>query len=332
MKAFDGWALDATTGPMMFIVGSGRSGTSLLASMLDAHPDLAVTRESHFLPRLILKLPATLVSEGEIDQLTTFLRHDKWFADWDYDLELLHGALIARLPLSRCDALRMIYRVFAAAAGKTRFGEKTPAYVYAIPVIAREFPAARFIHIVRDGRNVALSFRESDFGDDNLEQAALNWQLRVLDGHNAGVRLGAARYIEVRYEDLIAEPETELRRLCRFLDLGFDPQMLVYHQRTNTRWETTGAGTNLRRPPTTTRRWQDQMSRSEQARFALLAGRALRRWGYPIDTQASIVDRGAAYVARAGWWYHRLRSKTGVARRRRTVHGRKGDHAARSDR
>lgn len=330
MKAFDGWALDATTGPMMFIVGSGRSGTSLLASMLDANPNLAVTRESHFLPKLISALPATLASGGDIDQLTAFLERDKWFADWDYDLGLLRSALLARLPLPRADALRMIYRVYAAA-GKTRFGEKTPAYVYTIPLIAREFPAARFVHIVRDGRNVALSFRETDFGDDDLDHAALNWQLRVLDGHNAGVRLGAHRYTEVRYEDLIAHPEQELRRLCIFLDLDFDPQMLGYHQRTNTRWETTGAGTNLRRPPTTTRRWQDQMSRSEQARFALLAGGALRRWGYPIDSQASLADRAAAYAARASWWYHRVRSKTGLARRQRTVHGRKGDHVARSE-
>lgn len=319
-------ALARTRGPMMIIVGSGRSGTSLLASMMDAHPDLSVSSESHFLPKLIEALPETLTTPNHVAHMTGLIERNQWFAEWDYDLDALRTALNDALPISRPDALRMIYRVAAASDGATRFGEKTPAYVYNISLIAEELEDARFVHIVRDGRNVALSFRDASFGADDVAHSILNWQHRVLLGHEDGMALGRDRYLEVIYEQLIAEPEEQLRRICVFLDLEFSPGMLDYYRRQGY-WAPRGEESkNLGKPPTTTRHWRDQLTASEQARLQLLGEKALRTWGYEMPATPTFADRAAALRDRGRWYYYRFRSKTGLARRSRTVTGRKGDH------
>lgn len=323
-------ALARTQGPMMMIVGSGRSGTSLLATMMDSHPDLSVAPESHFLPSLIKALPETLTTSDQVARMVKRMGQSKWFDFWELDLDLLQGVLESRLPVSRPDALRMIYRVHAAQAGKTRFGEKTPAYVYNIPLIAAELEDARFIHIIRDGRNVALSFREADFGADDVAHSMLNWKLRVLDGHRDGMALGPDRYIEVVYEDLIAEPEKELRRLCEFLDLEYSDAMLDYHRKRADRRAGLARGAdrapNLSRPPTKTRDWRDQLTRAEHARLELLGAKPLRQWGYELTAKPTLSDRLAAFGDLASWYYYRLRSKTGMAKRaRRGQTGNKGE-------
>jgi hypothetical protein len=323
--------LGTTTGPLTFVVGSGRSGTSLLAAMLDAHPDLSIAPESHFLPTLIDRLPPQLTSPRHVDHMIELIGRSKWFEHWDLDLETLRTALASDLPVARADALRMIYRVNAAAHGKSRFGEKTPAYVYAIAKLAAEIDDARFIHIVRDGRNVALSFREASFGANDVEHSALNWQRRLLDGRRMGIALGPGRYIELRYEDLIADPATQLRRLCTFLDLDFDDAMLTYHVG-ESRWVTRDEETNLARPPMKTRDWRDQLTAREHARIELLAGKGLTTWGYELTAHPTIADRAAALRGRGRWWWYRIRSRTGLARRARTEVGRKGEHAVREGR
>ncbi len=320
-------ALARTEGPLTFIVGSGRSGTSLLAAMLDAHPELAIASESHFLPKMIETLPEQITTSRDVEHLVRRMERSKWFADWDYDVGDLSAALEADLPVARHDALRMIYRVYAAQRGKRRFGEKTPAYVYSITVLADEFDDAKFVHIVRDGRNVALSFREASFGADDLEHSMLNWQHRVLGGHRMGRALGADRYFEIVYEQLIVEPEAELRRLCGFLGLQYADEMPAYHRRKDGEWAPRDEeSANLALPPTTTRDWSNQLDAREKARLELLGKRALRTWGYETTGNPTLTDRAAALRARARWMYYRFRSKTGLARRSRTVTGKKGDH------
>jgi hypothetical protein len=304
--------------PLAIVVGSGRSGTSLLAAMLDSHPDLSMAPESHFLPELIEALPDTVSSTSHVDRMLGIMQRSKWFAIWlerDYDTDGLRHELESALPLPRSEALQLIYRVWAASKGKTRYGEKTPAYVYNLPLLAGEFVDARFIHIIRDGRNVALSFREASFGDDVIERSMLQWQRRVLDGHRAGEALGRDRYIEVLYERLIDDTEGELRRLCDFLDLPFDAAMLGYHERDGLWKPRMAESRHLADPPKHTRSWQDQLTPREHARLELLGATALATWGYELTSTPTVTDRIAAWRARAQWWYYRFKSKTGLARR-----------------
>ena len=89
------------------------------------------------------------------------------------------------------------------------------------------FPEARFVHAVRDGRDVALAHTDGT----KIEQVAVSWKRRVGAGRAAGESLGPDRYIESRFEELIEDTEGSVRKLCDFLELSFDPQMLTYYER-----------------------------------------------------------------------------------------------------
>ena len=321
-------ALGRTEGPLLLIVGSGRSGTSLISAMIDAHPDVSLAPESHLLPRLLDALPETLTTSSHVDGMVSFIGRSKWFEVWKYDLETLRDVLEEALPIVRADALVMIYRVHAALAGKSRFGEKTPAYVYSITALADALPSARFIHIVRDGRNVALSFKEVDFGSDDLEHTILNWQRRVLAGRKMGELLGPGRYLEVKYEDLVVDTEQQLRGVTDFIDLPYSDEMLRYYEDRDSYWTSMSSSRkHVSSPPKKTRDWRDQLSPREHARLELLGSRALRAFGYELTARPSTGDRIAAVRARTRWWIYRAKSKTGLARRGRGVFGRQGAHA-----
>ena len=93
-------------------------------------------------------------------------------------------------------------------------------------MLAEQFPEARFIHLVRDGRDVMLSLRDQPFAPSSFTGVAEYWAGRVERARQAGERLGPGRYRELRYEDLVADPERELGRLCEFVELEYRPEML----------------------------------------------------------------------------------------------------------
>src|SRR5205809_595320 len=82
-------------------------------------------------------------------------------------------------------------------------------------------PESRFVHLIRDGRDVGLSIREMSWGPSKMPALAEFWAKRIRTGRSEGARLGGARYLELRYEDLVEGPVRELRRVCAFLDLDF---------------------------------------------------------------------------------------------------------------
>jgi hypothetical protein len=183
-----------------------------------------------------------------------------------------------------------------------------------LPLVAGAFPEGRFIHLVRDGRDVALAFMDADFGPGSAARLALHWRLRVERGRKAGTQLGPERYLEVRYEDLVAHPEPSLREICAFIELDYDDAMLGYQQRVEKIVqfdpEPWNHG-NLAKPPTIgLRDWRTQMSKRDLARFEILAGPALKQFGYePSGTDATPRDRVDAAAAMAAWQAHRVRKR-----------------------
>src|SRR5207247_1437374 len=111
---------------------------------------------------------------------------------------------------------------------------KTPGYATKIRRINRILPEARFVHVIRDGRDVALSLRDRDAGL-STEQVARRWRHRINRTRRAANHV--PEYFEVRYEDLVAEPEATLRHICERIELEWSPRMLDYHQRASKRLE-----------------------------------------------------------------------------------------------
>jgi hypothetical protein len=277
--------------PFTFIVACGRSGTTLLRAILDSHRDMAIPPETHFVAALgrrrrRYERPGGFDHESLIRDLLQTTSHQEpegQLAALGLSAEEVRAALAASRPESYGDAVRCLFQLYADKRGKSRYGNKTPVHVLSLPLLVELVPEARFIHIIRDGRDVALSYLDVDFGPNTLAEAALRWKRNVRRGRNDGRSLGPSRYLEVRYEDLVAETERTVRSICTFVELPFEPEMLRYHERAESVWVGVNAAAhrNLERPPTRgLRDWRSEMTRREVALFETLAGDLLVELGY----------------------------------------------------
>ena len=204
-------------------------------------------------------------------------------------------------PFDLGEALRAFYSVYAERFGKQRWGDKTPNYVHRMPLIYGLLPEARFVHIIRDGRDVALSTKDLWFGPDSVEEAAQRWRSLIENARRQSKEI--PHYLEVRYEDLVSDTEPALRGIGGFVDLPWDPSMLAYHTTADERLSEihrdieTPKGKKVVRgemrkslhtltgqPPQRNRigRWREEMGDADRRRFEEVAGETLLELGYEV--------------------------------------------------
>jgi hypothetical protein len=284
--------------PAPFVVGVNRSGTTLLRMMLDAHPDLTMPPETHFVPELIDVAESGSATPEAL--LATITGQREW-GDFGLTEEQLLEAFRRIEPLNAGDALRAFYSLYAERVGKPRWGEKTPIYVKSIRKIHRALPEARFVHVIRDGRDVALSIRDRAVKEHPIEVVADRWVRRI--GQARRQSRHVPHYTEIRYERLVMETEPTLREVAELFELPWDDAMLDYHERSAERLEemkrelpSDGRRTTLsveRRMATHARttqkpdarrvqRWREQMDREDRRVFESIAGELLAELGYPV--------------------------------------------------
>jgi hypothetical protein len=307
----------------VFVVGCGRSGTTVLRTVLDAHPAVAVAHEAGFVAPVGLRRARYERPDGfDVDRFVADLdgrpaiRGNLGFGPAD-----LRGALdgdpIADVP----DAVRRIFASYAARRGKHRYGDKMPGYVLRIDLLAGMFPEARFVHIIRDGRDVALSAMAIPGTRDGVVAHSQNWRTRVTEGQRAGERLGPDRYREVRYEALVAEPEAEVAGLCSYLDLEYDPAMLRFFERRRgvpDKLAVNPRHARLAEPLSAgTRSWRTHMEGRDLERFEAVAGGLLERLGYERAAERpGVAARARATWGWCGWQVSRLAARVpGMVRR-----------------
>ena len=297
-----------------FIVGVGRSGTTLLRMMLDSHSQLTIPPETHFIPQLVdLFELSEHVSPERAVEIVTSERHWGDFAiSSDELLERFRGVD----PFTPGDAIRTFFQLYAERQGKPYWGDKTPIYMKRMLLIEQVLPEARFIHLIRDGRDVALSRARRALRDPApVSKTAQRWQTRIQKARRQQRKLGF--YMEVRYEDLVVDTEPSLRGICDFLDLPFEPDMLNYHQRAGERLEEMDrdlpsegnrpvrpgeermqAHAETKSPPNPERisRWRTEMSQAEREQFEAVAGGMLAELGYEVGNgggRSSLATRPA---------------------------------------
>ena len=292
--------------PMPFVVGVNRSGTTLLRMMLDSHPELAIPPETHFLPALFKELHGRKnenpMSAAEVVEF--LVAHRRW-GDFGLDPAELE-ARISQRQVKPKFVLRSFYALYAEHQGKSRYGDKTPGYVKQMGVIQRSLPEARFIHLIRDGRDVAVSRENRSAGEElTAERHAMIWKRRINRARRQQSRL--KHYLELRYEDLVRDPEPVLREVCEFIELEYDPAMLAYHERSGERLqeiardldddnggalrpaaERLEAHSLVKEKPRGDRvqRWRELMSPEGVAEFEAIAGDLLSELGYELSSEA----------------------------------------------
>lgn len=223
----------------------------------------------------------------------------KRFHTWDLPIEAVAGELADAEMVSYADAVRAAFRAYAAVHGKPRWGDKTPRYVEKLSFVARLLPEAKIVHLIRDGRNVALSYADVDFGPKTIGGAARIWAERVSAGTRAGRTLGPERYHELHYESLVANADAAVRELCVFLELPFDEGMLNYTRGARDALLTRAHKFNPHLAEGTVhevRSWENDMPRRHVEIFEAVAGRVLSESGY-----VRMFDHPRAAARAAGW-------------------------------
>jgi hypothetical protein len=272
--------------PYLFIVGCARSGTTLVHRIVDAHPHITITPEMHWITRQF-QSPNALVIPEVVSGLT---RH-KRFAQFGIPREEFEGLLGPGEAIPYPTFLGRLFGLYGRINDKPLVGNKTPAYVRSIPTFHALWPEARFVHIIRDGRDVCLSVlnwkkaertagRYASWEEDPVSTTALWWERKVRKAREDGASLGPGLYHETLYEDLVDDPERECERLCGFLGVPYDDAMIRFHEGRERVEPGRGAKSAWLRVTSGLRDWRTQMCAGDVERFEAAAGGLLGELGY----------------------------------------------------
>ena len=297
--------------PAVFVVGGPRSGTTLLAAMLAAHPAFDCGPETHCLSRWARLGPR---ERGRIlDPRDWPDRATRYVCSLTLGKRPVHAlfgltesdvrAWLASRPPSLASLLGSLTEQRAARAGRRRWVEKTPRHLEVPDLIAATWPGARIVRIVRDPRDAAVSLTRVPFGTPSL-LTNLSVLARMNEAGAAFYRT-SAQALTVRYEDLIAEPERELRRLCGFVGEAYDAAMIDGREGASRiaaehEWWKGDATGPLDR--SRIGQWRSEMPAEVQHYAALNLGAFIEEHGYgqaaPARRTVAIVPAGDALSAR----------------------------------
>ncbi len=288
-------ALDIThkspTAEPVFIVGMNGSGTSMLLRCLGRHPELyRFPEETKLLPYFIRSLP----KYGDLNNDKNYLRL------WNdlkniFAFRKVNKGLPPPLPAEWRDVPRdfgsivdKIFRYFASTEGKIRWCEKTPMHALHIHTLASVFPDARFLHIIRDGRDCAASFHRR--WGYKPERTIFRWKNVVREARRQGASLGG-RYFEIRYEELTRAPEPAMRRICTFLDVSFD-DMMLRPSRSGSR----DVHSESKVIVPNYGKWRIYFHERQMYRLEKIAGQMLAELNYPTDYPSSDFDPPRLFI------------------------------------
>lgn len=279
---------DFTIHRPVFLVGCPRSGTTLLQRMLDAHPEVAVAPETHFMRRFWQQRYSygPLQRDAHFEQLLQDIVATPEFQEMglqaaSYQQDAWTG------PRTYPALFGLMLHHFARQRGVLVVGEKTPDHLLHISTLQEFFPEARFVHIVRDPRAVVNSLRSVPWSKGSVARDAEVWRTKLAAARRTAPQLGG-RLHTIHYEHLVAAPEPILYALCRFLEIPYAPSMLTYY-------EEPVRTVNLKREPWKSKaarpldpdaldRWRTDLSPSMIAEIEAVTLFEMRRWSYEAET------------------------------------------------
>ncbi len=266
----------------VFIGGHPRSGTTLLGAMIGAHSDSVCTPESQFKTRVLRH--SSIGDKGTINIQTAFHLIQK---NWRFNIWSLH---IHSIPYDEIhsyqELILWIVKVYGEKFGKSNASiwvDHTPSNIKNADTLLELFPEAKFIDIVRDGRAVASSIMPLDWGANTIDTAAHSWVKRLSHYLTVESSLGDKKIIRVRFEDLVQEPETTLRKVCLFLNIDYQTQMvqgggLKVPQYTFKQHSLIGKGPD----PKEVNAWEKELTPRQVEIFESIAGKLLISLGYKL--------------------------------------------------
>lgn len=299
----------------IIIFGSARSGTSLLSRIVGSHPNIGVPFESHLYNRFYpwLKYYGDLEKEKNRNRLIQDLLDTDVMALWDIKPDFddivsklkentFHGVVDALMNawLEKCD--------------KKRWGEKTPWHMFFWREIMEGFPDAKFIFIVRDGRDASMSWLKARFGPKHIYPAARRWKAFHDEYENFKQVVNPDDLYELKYEDLLDRPEEIAREICDFVGEEYSDEMLAFHKSTISYKTDKGNDKNLTKPlmKSNKEKWKQALSEDEKRIFEAVASEELERYGYQrVVEGASMSAAEKLYISK---FLHPMRRMVSMAK------------------
>jgi len=307
----------------IFVVGAPRSGTTLLARILDSHPRLAIADELIYFD-ILLEARSVVPELDTPERIERFFEllprmdHVRYWRGVDEVLAEVKRRLLDDPTPSYPLLYLLLMQVYAERQGAARFGEKTPWNVRHLDEIVALFPDARIVHMVRDPRAQVASRRKLPRSSRDVVSHALKWRLDLAAAGQfaRGPRATEENYMELRYEDLVTDPEQMVRNLCSFIGETFDEGMLAFHRQQDVMFRDQPWKEGVLRPlhPESLHAWRDELTSSQAHIVELICGPWMRRHRYAADGGGSLRAAAARLPAETIEW---LRFRRRDAARRR---------------
>jgi len=288
---------------VVFIVGVGRSGTSLLQSMLHAHPDISFLPETHFFRNYVARLNNRWEHEkagGEAFRST--LAKDEEYQRACISVEnILSPFLDGTCTFDLAKVYTRLLRLHRDRESVAIVGEKDPRLIDYLPQVKQVFPEARILHIVRDPRDVLLSRMNADWSAGRPDWLhMLTYRAQIVRGRREGLRSFGSQYMELRYEDLLSEPERVLHEVAKHVGVAYSDAMLAFQHsaeelvhESERSWKEETTGPLLR---DNTGKWRNELSDWQICLTEQVCSRALGWFGYERVSHSMNLNRTQQFV------------------------------------
>ncbi|MFV0337660.1 MAG: sulfotransferase family protein [Chthoniobacterales bacterium] len=272
----------------IFLVGASRSGTTLLRVMLNGHSQIHIPPEAWFLGELLDAFePDVPFDEASLRKAHQIITDNVRWVDWNFSSQKLFEVLQACEGLLLRDLVDALFSKCSGLNEKKLWGEKSPRHSYYILKLRETFPEARFIHLIRDGRDSTASMLKRKWYDSDFRRIVTHWETTTRSALQ-GRKFGDSFYMELHFEDLIKSPESSLHTICQFLTLPFEKGMMNYRKQSESsvvRGETTlHDKLQNQLDHSEIGKWRNLLSLKEKIIFEIIAGETLRKAGYTSDS------------------------------------------------
>jgi hypothetical protein len=286
----------------IFIIGNPRSGTTLLRLLLTCHSKIVIPPECGFIIWLEKKYQDWTLTDcndpTHTHSFVTDLIACRKFDTWKLDPETIQTAISKRKPANYRSLCELIYCLYGEERKKffSMWGDKNNFYLNHLSDINTIFPYARFLHIIRDGRDVACSYREvmnlnskSAYAPQlptEIEKIALEWKTNIKKINHFFNVVGHKKTLAIKYEELVFSPKKALKKICRWLGIKYENQMMLFHlenHRNKLEPPVTSDWKKRTFEPISTSRvgqYINILNMQEQRQFIKIAGCELSKFGY----------------------------------------------------
>jgi hypothetical protein len=298
----------------IFIVGCSRSGTTLLQSLLDAHPNIVIPPEGQIYFRFGETFPyyGKLSDDRNRRRFIRDLLQDAYLQKWNLNCSVEEVEQVAS-SFTRAGIIEAVYCLYMCEKGAKRWGDKTPEHIRYLPLIKEDFPDAYLIHLVRDGRDVAEALKRMIFGPVSALGLGRFWRREVMHWREFQEQRGPDNMLEVRYEDLVSSPEQLIGRILAFIGEPYVDTTSSYADSDVSQLVGSESWHSSLQEDITTDKigvYRQQLSERDVELFEYVAGDALEAYGYRPEYRdpsgPSVFDQVHAFTAdRVVRWYRK---------------------------